>query len=64
MQNLIQWASFKDIVRNSRPKGNAFKLGFTFTGDREDVEYTIECVQKKDGFEPAIESDNNKIYRR
>ena len=47
---------FKDIVRNSRPKGNAFKLGFTFTGDREDVEYTIECVQKKDGFEPAIES--------
>ena len=47
---------FKDIVRNSRPKGNAFKLGFTFTGDREDVEYTVECVQKKDGLEPAIES--------
>ena len=47
---------FQDIVRNSRPKGNAFKLGFTFTGDREDVEYTVECVQKKDGFEPAIES--------
>ena len=47
---------FRDIVRNSRPKGNAFKLGFTFTGDREDVESTIECVQKKDGLEPAIES--------
>ena len=47
---------FRDIVRNSRPKGNAFKLGFTFTGDQEDVEYTVECVQKKDGFEPAIES--------
>ena len=47
---------FKDIVRNSRPKGNAFKLGFTFTGDQEDVEYTVECVQKKDGLEPAIES--------
>ena len=47
---------FRDIVRNSRPKGNAFKLSFTFTGDREDVEYTVECVQKKDGFEPAIES--------
>ena len=47
---------FQDIVRNSRPKGNAFKLGFTFTGDREDVEYTVECVQKKNGFEPAIES--------
>ena len=47
---------FRDIVRNSRPKGNAFKLGFTFTEDREDVEYTVECVQKKDRFEPAIES--------
>ena len=47
---------FRDIVRNSRPKGNAFKLGFTFTGDREDVESTIECVEKKDGLEPAIES--------
>lgn len=47
---------FKDIVRNSRPKGNAFKLGFTFTGDQEDVEYTVECVQKKDSLEPAIES--------
>ncbi len=47
---------FRNIVRNSRPKGNAFKLGFTFTGDQEDVEYTVECVQKKDRFEPAIES--------
>ncbi len=47
---------FRDIVRNSRKKDKAFKLGFTFTGDREDVEYTVECVQKKDGFEPAIES--------
>ena len=47
---------FRDIVRNSRPKGNAFKLGFTFTGDREDVKSTVECVQKKDGLEPAIES--------
>lgn len=47
---------FKDIVRNSRPKGNAFKLGFTFTGDQEDVEYTVECVQKKDSLEPAIKS--------
>ncbi len=47
---------FRDIVRNSRPKGNAFKLGFTFTGDQEDVEYTVECVQKKDSLEPAIES--------
>ena len=47
---------FRDIVRNSKKKDKAFKLGFTFTGDREDVESTIECVQKKDGLEPAIES--------
>ncbi len=47
---------FRDIVRNSRKKDKVFKLSFTFTGDREDVEYTVECVQKKDGFEPAIES--------
>ena len=47
---------FKDIVRNSTKKGNAFKLGFTFTGDRENVEYIVECVEKKDGLEPAIES--------
>lgn len=47
---------FRDIVRNSRKKDKAFTLGFTFTGDREDVKYTVECVQKKDGLEPAIES--------
>ena len=47
---------FRDIVRNSRKKDKVFKLSFIFTGDREDVEYTVECVQKKDGFEPAIES--------
>ena len=47
---------FQNIVRNSRPKGNAFKLGFTFEGNSEDIEYTVEFVQKKDGFEPAIKS--------
>ncbi len=47
---------FKDIVRNSRKKDKSFKLGFTFTGDQEDVEYTVECVEKKNGLEPAIES--------
>lgn len=52
---------FRDIVRNSTKKGNAFKLGFTFTGDREDVEYTVECIKKKDGLEPAIESVTTKF---
>ena len=47
---------FKDIVRNSRKKEKAFTLGFTFRGKNEDVEYTVECVEKKDGVEPAIGS--------
>ena len=52
---------FRDIVRNSRKKDKAFKLGFTFTGDSEDVEYTVECVQKTDGLEPAIKSETIKF---
>ena len=47
---------FRDIVRNSRKKEKAFKLGFTFEGNPEDIEYTVEFVQKKDGLEPTIES--------
>ncbi len=46
---------FKDIVRNSTKREKAFKLGFVF-GGRENVEYTVEFVQKKDGFEPALKS--------
>ena len=45
---------FQDIVRNSRKKDKVFKLGFTFDRDREDVEYTVEFVKKKDGFEPTV----------
>ena len=47
---------FRDIVRSSRKKEKIFKLGFTFEGDPEDIEYTVEFVQKKDGFEPDVES--------
>lgn len=47
---------FGDIVRNSKKKDKAFKLGFTFAGDSEDIEYTVEYVEKKDGLEPAVKS--------
>ncbi len=41
---------FKDIVRNSRPKGQAFKLGFTV----ETVEWVVEFTEKTDGIEPIV----------
>ena len=48
--------TFRDIVRNSRKKEKAFTLGFTFRGENEDVECTVEFVEKKDGVEPVIKS--------
>ena len=47
---------FKNIVRNSSKKEKAFKLGFTFKGEDEDVECTVEFVEKKEGIEPAVKS--------
>ena len=47
---------FKDIVRNSRPKKKAFKLGFVSKHANEDVECTFEFVEKKGGFEPVVSS--------
>lgn len=61
---------FKDIVRNSKKKEKTFKLGFTFKGESEDVECTIEYFEKKDGIEPAIKAiiikfiDGEMILRR
>ena len=48
--------TFKDIVRNSRKKEKTFKLGFTFKDRDEDVKWTVELVEKKGGFEPAVSS--------
>ena len=44
---------FKDIVRNSRKKEKAFKLGFTL---HEDVEYTVEFAERRGGIEPVVKS--------
>ncbi len=55
--------TFKDIVRNSRPKGQVFKLGFTADKwadpirqqfSTEAVEWTVEFSQKIGGIEPAV----------
>ena len=47
---------FRDIVRNSRKTEKAFKLGVTFESKNEDVECTVEFVEKKNGVEPAVKS--------
>ena len=47
---------FRDIVRNSRKTEKVFKLGFTFGGQNEDIECTVEFVEKKGGIEPAVRS--------
>ena len=48
--------TFKDIVRSSRKKEKTFKLGFTFKDRAEEVKWTVEFVEKKAGFEPAVSS--------
>ena len=48
--------TFKDIVRNSREAEKTFTLGFTFTEESGDVEWTVEFVEKNEGIEPAAKS--------
>ena len=48
--------TFKDIVRNSRKTEKVFKLGSTFESKNEEVECTVEFVEKKSGVEPAVKS--------
>ncbi|MDE0315987.1 MAG: AAA family ATPase [Candidatus Poribacteria bacterium] len=38
---------FKDIVRNSKEKEKNFKLGFASKYNNEDIEITIELVEKR-----------------
>ena len=48
--------TFKDIVRNSKKKEKAFKLGVTYQHADELVELTVEFFQRKGGIEPAVNS--------
>ena len=47
---------FRDIVRNSRKAEKVLKLGFTFRGTNEDIECSVEFVEKEGGVEPATRS--------
>lgn len=53
--------TFKDIVRNSRKKEKAFKLGIAYEHANETVELTVEFVQKKGSIEPAVNSVSVKF---
>ncbi len=57
-QNLHPYSmgTFRDIVRNSRKKEKIFRLGFTSKHADEDVQWTVEFVEKKEGIEPAVNS--------
>ena len=57
-QNLHPYSmgTFRDIVRNSQKKEKIFRLGFTSKYADEDVQWTVEFVEKKEGIEPAINS--------
>lgn len=48
--------TFKDIVRNSQKKEKIFRLGFTSKHADEDVQWTVEFIEKKEGIEPAVNS--------
>ena len=47
---------FRDIVRNSRKTEKAFTLGFTFESKNENIECTVEFVERTGGIEPVAKS--------
>ena len=53
--------TFKDIVRNSKKKEKKFKLGFASKYNNEDIETTIELVEKKEEIEPVVRSITMKF---
>lgn len=53
--------TFRDIVRNSKKKEKNFKLGFTSKYNTEDIETTVEFVEKHAGIEPVVSSITMKL---
>ncbi len=53
--------TFRDIVRNSTEKEKTFKLGFAAKYNNEDIEETVEFVEKKAGVEPIVNSITMKL---
>lgn len=48
--------TFKDIVRSNKEKDMAFKIGFAYIHANEEVKWTVEFIERKGGFEPAVNS--------
>ncbi len=48
--------TFKDIIRNSRKKEKVFRLGFASKNANQEVEWTVEFIEKKEGIEPVVNS--------
>ena len=59
--NPYSMGTFKDIVRNNKKKEKNFKLGFTAKYNNEDIEETIEFVEKKASVEPVVNSITMKL---
>ena len=61
---------FRDIVRNSRNKEKAFRLGFTLKDGSENIGCAVEFVERKKGVEPVVRlitvkfADGEVILRR
>ena len=53
--------TFRDIVRNSKKKEKNFKLGFASKYNNEDIETTIELIEKQAGIEPVVSSITMKL---
>ena len=53
--------TFRDIVRNSKKKEKNFKLGFASKYNNEDIETTIELIEKQAGIEPVVSSITIKL---
>ena len=59
--NPYSMGTFKDIVRNNKKKEKNFKLGLTAKYNNEDIEETIEFIEKKAGVEPVVNSITMKL---
>lgn len=59
--NPYSMGTFKDIVRNNKKREKNFKLGFTAKYNNEDIEETIEFVEKKASVEPVVNSITMKL---
>ena len=59
-----QMGVFADIVRNSDPKKNSFKLGYEFqsANSNENIEYILTLGEKEEGSEPVVQEQKLSGY--